>query len=61
MIPDYKYIDGVRYTLYGTVAGEGHAIICAERAREKGFRARRFKDVDIIGDEVYVVYVLKEG
>lgn len=60
MIEDHKYIEGVRYTLYGTVTTEETAIICTERAREKGFKARRFKEREA-GEDVYVIYVLRQG
>ena len=61
MIPDSKVIEGVRYTLYATVADEETAIICAERAREKGLKARRTKGIDDLGNSVSVIYVLREG
>ena len=58
MIEDFKYIDGVRYTLYGVGGDDG--IKATERAREKGFKARRFKKKDEDGNTVYVVYVLRQ-
>lgn len=61
MIADFKYIDGVRYTLYGTVTTEEAAVILTKRAREvKGLKARRFKE-RLDGEDVYVVYVLRQG
>lgn len=61
MISDHRYIDGVRYTLYGTVTTEEAAITATERARVvKGLKARRFKEREA-GEDVYVIYVLRQG
>ena len=67
MIPDHRYIETAwsrdRYTLYGYQKGTTleEAIRTTERAREvKGLKARRFKE-RLDGEDVYVIYVLRQG